>query len=122
MNPTNAMSTISPVQLEPLSKAEIANLILVTQDPIDAMRLAADLYAFRAYAAEQHLAYKTGAPRPHPPNTLSEFLRGFLLHLKGWIETMAHTLRPDDIQRLKRIGDSLVTRLKEDPGLLLEEL
>ncbi|MDQ3341487.1 MAG: hypothetical protein M4D80_40550 [Myxococcota bacterium] len=109
-------------ELKPLAETTLANLLELTQDPIDAMRLAADVYAMTAYAAEQRLAERTGAPRPQAPRPTSKFLRGFLSHLAGWFDTMSRSLRPDEIERLKRIGAALVNRLNDDEPELLEDL
>lgn len=109
-------------ELKPLTETTLANLLELTQDPIDAMRLAADVYAMTAYAAEQRLAETTGAAKPLAPRPTSKFLRGYLSHLKGWLETMAQTLRTDEVERLKRIGMALANRLNDDEPELLEDL
>lgn len=122
MNTDQTSTTPKHVELEPLTNDTIAALMQVTQDPIDGMRLAADLYTMCAYAAEQRVAERTGAKRPQPPKPTSKFLRGFISHLKDWIETMAQSLRPDEIERLKRIGALLAPRINSEPGLLLDEV
>lgn len=109
-------------ELMPLTEETVAALMQVTQDPIDGMRLASDIYAMCAYAAEQRLAEQTGATSHRLPKPTSKFLRGFIAHLKSWVETMAESLRPDEIERLKRIGTSLAPRLNDEPGLILEEV
>ena len=51
-------------QLKALPESTIANLNEVTDDPIDAMKLAADLYAMTAYRAERAVAVEAGASPP----------------------------------------------------------
>lgn len=123
MNTTNAHSDGNEIaELKPLSPNTIKDLMFVTQDPIDAMRLASDLYAMGAFVAERSLAEKSGARSPRAPRPRSKFLRGFIGHLESWFDTMARSLRPDEIQRLKKIWMLLALRFKDDPGLLLEEI
>ena len=118
---TTTTTNATDLELKPLTDDTIATLMQVTQDPIDGMKLAADLYAMCAYAAEQSVAERTGSRYPRPPVPTSKFLRGFLSHLKAWIETMARSLRPDEVQRLKRIGALLSLRINDQPRLLLDE-
>lgn len=123
MNTTNThVDSAEIAELKPLSPNTIKDLLFVTQDSIDAMRLASDLYAMGAFVAEQSLAEKTGACPPKAPRPRSKFLRGFVSHLEQWFNTMAHSLRPDEIQRLKKIWMMLALRFKDEPGLLLEEM
>src|SRR5262245_5901333 len=116
------MTTTDTPELQPLTDSTLATLLKITQDRIDAMRLAADLYAMGAYAAEARLAEASGTPNPPLPKPISKFLRGFLSHLRSWFETMARELRGDEIERLKKIGLAFLGRVNDEPELLSGEL
>ncbi len=119
---TNVNPTTPPIALQPLPEETIRLLHKITSDSIDAMRLVADVYAISAFAIEYQQAEASGRPAPRMPKPHSKFLRGFVSHFKAWLETMGRELRPDELERLMRIGTAYAARIKDEPQLLLEEL
>ena len=115
------MSSTSEPQLQPLTDATIANLIAVTEDPIDAMRLAADVYAMNAYLAERTRATEAGNPAPPPPSPISMYMRAFMTGLKDRLYSIAEQLGPDELERLKVLGVEFSARMDRGDVALVEE-
>lgn len=109
-------------ELKPLTEETLENLRLVARDPIDAMRLAADVYATNAYLAERALAVAVGAPWPKPPTPVSHYVQSFTVDLKARLVELGAKLSPGELARLEVIGASIVARLEGDDGALMETL
>lgn len=104
-------------QLKALPEETIANLIEVTKDPIDAMKLAADVYAMTAYRAERAAATAAGAVAPRPPKPHSRYMRVFTTGLRAKLTEVARQFEHDELARLKRLAPALLVRLDGEPGL-----
>lgn len=107
-------------ELKPLTDETIERLRAVTCDPIDAMRLAADVYATNAYLAERAIALETGAPQPKPPKPLSTYLRSFSVDLKARLAEMSRLFTTDELGRLRALGSAIEKQLEDDRGDLIE--
>ena len=87
----------------------IKTCLELTGDPIDAMRLASDLYAISAYRAEKVNA--SASHRVKPPKPISKYLRRFTASLKSNLTAIASMLDPDDLRRLTKVGPAIIERL-----------
>lgn len=114
----NANSTT----MNALSETTLANLVEVTTDPIDALRLASDLYAMNAYVTERAAALDTGAPIPEPPTPLSNYMHSFLSIVKAKLIAIALLFGSDEHRRLKRIGQGVVERIERHEPDLADEI
>jgi len=94
----------------------------VTHDQIDAMRLAADLYAMSAFRAERAVALEAGAPTPRAPKPMSKYMRLFAKGVKEQLSAIAALLTPDELERLKHVGPGLTGRLERNDRELAEEV
>ncbi|MBA3461473.1 MAG: hypothetical protein H0T46_16045 [Deltaproteobacteria bacterium] len=112
------MSNPQQSELKTAHSATVATLTEVTHDPIDAMRLAADLFAMSAYRAERAVALETGLSSPTPPKPLSKYLRIFTTSIKARLMETAGLLGTDELDRLKKLGPALARRMeRNDPDL-----
>ena len=116
------MSNTQQPELKNAHAATVATLTEVTHDPIDAMRLASDLYAMSAYRAERAVALETGLSSPRAPKPLSKYLRMFTTSLKAKLAATAGLFDPDELQRLKNLGPALARRLERNDLDLAEEI
>ena len=107
-------------QLRALPEEAIANLIEITEDSIDAMKLAADVYAMTAYRAERVAATAMGRTAPRPPKPRSKYLRMFTTGLRDKLTEIARQFDADEVRRLKRIGPALLVRMDREPGVVDE--
>lgn len=105
-------------ELRALPEETIANLVEVTQDPIDAMKLAADVYAMTAYRAERASAAAAGGTAPRPPKPHSKYVRTLTTGLRAKLTEIVRRFDSEELERLKRIGPFLLVRMDADePGL-----
>lgn len=105
-------------QLKPIPEATIANLFEMTGDPIDTMKLVADLYALTAYRAERAAAAEAGASPPDPPPPHSRYLRMFMTGLRAKLAEVVRHFAPAELERMKRIAPALVASIDAaDPAL-----
>jgi hypothetical protein len=105
-------------ELRALPEETIANLVEVTQDPIDAMKLAADVYAMSAYRAERASAAAAGGEPPRQPKPHSKYLRMLTTGLRENLTEIVRHLGGDELDRLRRIAPSFLMRIDGDePGL-----
>jgi hypothetical protein len=110
---------ITQAELKPLTNETIERLRAATGDPIDAMRLAADMYATNAYLTERAIAIATGQPGPKPPKPISRYLRSFALDLRMRIAEMLRLFSTDELGRLRALGSAIEKRLEDDQGDLI---
>ena len=108
-------------QLRALPEEAIANMIEITDDAIDAMKLAADVYAMTAYRAERVAATVTGQTAPRPPKPQSKYLRMLTTELRNKLIEMAHQFDADEVRRLRRIGPSLLVTMDREP-IVVDEI
>jgi len=104
-------------QVRALPEEAIARLIEVTEDPIEAMKLAADVYAMTAYRAERTAAAATRAALPRRPKPHSKYMRSLTTGLRAKFAEVGRQFEPDELDRLKRIAPALLVRMDEEPGL-----
>lgn len=104
-------------QLRALPEETIANLAQVTEDPIDAMKLAADLYAMTAFRAERAAATAVGAALPLPPRPHSKYMRMLTKGLRAKLAEVAGQFDDAELDRLKRIAPGFLVRMDSEPGL-----
>ena len=98
---------MSKPELKALPESTLAILREVTTDPIDAMRLASDLYAMSAYAAEREAAIESGSSRPRLPTPISNHMQGFLAIVTVKLMTIGLMVEPDERRRLTQVGEAL---------------
>jgi hypothetical protein len=108
--------------LKALPESTITNLIEVTGDPIDAMKLAADLYAMTAYRAERAAAVEAGVSAPRPPRPHSKYLRLFTAGLRARFTEVARQFEPVELDRLKRIAPALLAEMSGGEPSLNDEI
>ena len=116
------MAITNEPQLKPLTDAMISNLIAVTEDPIDAMRLAADFYAMNAYAADRTRAVASGEAIPEPPTPISAYMRTFTTELKDRLHRIGELLDRRELERLRGLGIALSARMDCGDVDLVEEV
>lgn len=116
------MSKTMPIELKAAHAVTIANLTEVTKDPIDAMKLASDLFAMSAYRAERAVAIEAGAPEPRTPRPRSKYLRLFTTGVGVRLNAIAGALDADDRVRLTRFAPALVRRLERGDMELMEQV
>ena len=116
------MSITNEPQLKPLTDATISNLIAATDDPIDAMRLAADVYAMNAYIADRTRAVEAGSPAPQPPTPISMYMQAFVTELKDRLHRIGELLDRHELERLKVLGVALSARMDRGDVELVEEV
>ena len=109
-------------ELKPLSDETIESLLSVTKDSIDAMRLAADLYATEAYLAERAASDEAGAAPPKPPRPQSKFMRSIADDIKVKLLAMSFMLDADELARLGALRATIAKRLDESDSSLTESL
>lgn len=110
------------VELKPFTDETIERLRAVTDDPIDAMRLAADVYAINAYQAERIAATQAGQAPPKLPEPISAYLRSFTVDLKSKLAEMSRLFSSDELARLVALGSAVVKQLECDDGDLIGHL
>jgi hypothetical protein len=110
------------LELKPLSDETIERLRAVANDPIDAMRLAADVYATNAYVAERTIAIEVGFARPKPPKLQSTYLRSLAIGIKAKLADITELLTTEELHRLRALGGAVEKRLESDEGDLVEIL
>ncbi len=98
------------------------DLLQITQDPADAVRLAADLFATTAYRAHRVMAAAAGLPIPPAPKPRSKYLRFFIAGVNARVATIAGMLKHDELGRLRKIGPAIVQRLEHNDSDLMEEV
>jgi hypothetical protein len=106
------------LELTPLTGETLEQMRAVTGDPIDALRLAADVYAMNAYGAERAVAVEAGRPLPKPPEPISTYIRSFTSDLKARLDEMARMFTTEELGRLRTLGSAIEKRLddeREDP-------
>lgn len=113
--------TMQP-ELKAAHAATIANLIEVTEDPIDAMRLASDLFAMSAYRAERAVAAEAGLTSPRAPKPSSKYVRLLTAGLRAKLSSIGGLFNVDEIERLKKLGPAIARRLEHNDPDLGEEL
>ena len=116
------MSNTQQPEFKTAHAATIATLSEVTHDPIDAMRLAADLYAMSAYRAERAVALETGLSSPRAPKPLSKYMRIFATSLRARLNAIVGAFGADELDRMKRLGPALARRLERGDPDLAEEI
>jgi hypothetical protein len=116
------MTKTAHTELKAAHAATIANLTEVTNDPIDAMKLAADLFAMSAYRAERAVAIEAGAPEPRSPKPRSKYLRLFTTDLGVRLNAIAGSLDTNDLDRLKKHAPALARRLERGDLDLAEQI
>lgn len=116
------MSTHLHPELKAAHSTTIATLVEVTDDPIDAMKLAADLFAMSAYRAERAVALEAGLTMPRAPKPQSKYIRRFETALKENMSAIARVFDADEIERLKKLGPMLARRLERNDFDLAEQV
>jgi hypothetical protein len=116
------MSNTQEPELKTAHAATVATLTEVTHDPIDAMRLAADLFAMSAYRAERAVALETGLSSPRVPKPLSKYLRIFTTSIKERLRETAGLLDANELDRLKKLGPALARQLERNDPDLADEI
>jgi hypothetical protein len=109
-------------ELKAAQAATIATLTEVTEDPIDAMRLAADLFAMSAFRAERAVALEAGTRGPRAPKPKSKYMRLFTSGLKARLNAIAGLFDAAEFERLKRLGPGLERRLQRNDEDVAEEI
>lgn len=84
-------------------KSIVENLRPMAVDEIDAVNLAADLFAFQAFSARAKLAKQSGRPLPHLPKFSSEILRGCARRIRMILSSLAESVSGEDRERLAAI-------------------
>jgi hypothetical protein len=108
--------------LKAASAATIANLMEVTDDAIDAMRLAADLFAMTAFRAERAVNVEAGLSSPRAPKPKSKYLRLLTAGLKVKMSAIGGLFSVDELERLKRLGPGIARKLERNDPELEEEM
>lgn len=116
------MSNTQQSELSTAHAATIASLTEITHDPIDAMRLAADLYAMSAYRAEKAVAIEAGAPSPQAPAPLSKYVRLLTTEVRTRLSAIAGVFTADELDRMKRLGPAITRQLERNDPDLAEEI
>jgi hypothetical protein len=117
-----SMSNTQQPALMTANAVTIATLTEVTQDPIDAMRLAADLYALSAYRAEKAVALEAGTRTPRTPKPLSKYMRLVATSLKERLTAIVGLFGADELERLKRLAPAIAGGLERNDPELAEEI
>jgi len=100
---------------EPLTFTKLTE---ITGDPIDAMRVAADLYTLSAYRATRALNVAAGRTLPVEPKPTSAFVRKVRAALKAKFDAIAEAFDDSEIERLKAVGPAVSTAIdRNDPEL-----
>jgi hypothetical protein len=98
---------------KPMTAEELVDL---ASDPVDTLRLIADLVAMTNYRTLRVAARRVGLPSPRVPKPRSRRLRAFTASLKAKLRAIAEEFGPDEIERLKRLGPAVSERLdSKDP-------
>ncbi len=116
------MSTTQQPELKTAHAATIASLTEITHDPIDAMRLAADLYAMSAYRAEKAVALEAGAPSPHAPAPLSKYVRLLTTEIRTRLSAIVGSFTANELDQLKRLGPAIARQLERNDPDLAEDI
>jgi hypothetical protein len=116
------MSTHLHPELKAAHSKTIATLLEVTDDPIDAMKLAADLFAMSAYRAERAVALEAGLTMPRAPKPQSKYVFRFATALKEKMTAIAKIFDANEIERLKKLGPMLARRLERNDSDLAEQV
>ena len=96
----------------------IAGLMAMTSDPIDGMRLAADIFALTAYRAERELANAAGLAEPRAPEPQSKYLRLLMSGLRAKLRAIAGYLDEGELERMTQLGPAVLRRMEgSDPDV-----
>ena len=96
---------------DPAPAQPMPDLLQITQDPADAIRLAADLFATTTFRAQRVMAAAAGLPSPRAPKPRSKYMRFFIAGVSARLATIAGLLNHDELGRLKKIGPAILQRL-----------
>jgi len=69
-------------------------------DEIDAINLAADLFAFQAFSARSKLARQSGQPAPHLPAFASQILQACARRIRMILASLSESVTGEDKERL----------------------
>lgn len=116
------MSNTQQPEFRTAHAATIATLTAITHDPIDAMRLAADLFAMSTYRAEKAVALEAGATSPRAPAPLSRYVRLFTAEIRTRLSAIARVFTAEELDRLKRLGPAFTRQLERNDPDLAEEI
>ena len=95
-------------------------LPVVEEDPVDSLRLGADVFSVAAFIAERTRAQQTGASEPQFPPLTSHLARNFAGALHDWIVEVNTHLAPEVRERLDLIEPLLEHSFKGRDGELLK--
>ena len=96
----------------------LEGLTAITSDPIDALRLAADLFSLTAYRAERDLANAAGLAEPRAPEPQSNYLRLLLGGLNAKLRSIAGYLDEGELERVTLLGPAVLRRMESsDPDV-----
>lgn len=106
---THALPSSLKLLIEPVVDPIAA--MNLTSDPVDAMRLASDLYAINAYRAERALTALARVPAPPPPKPISNVIRSLTSALKAQLCAIIALLTPDERARLQGMAPGVSHQL-----------
>jgi hypothetical protein len=108
----------SKSKTERIQSPTLAGLTAITSDPIDALRLAADLFALTAYRAKRDLASAAGLAEPRAPEPQSKYLQLLLSALNAKLRSIAGYLDEGDLERMTLLGPAVLRRMEmSDPDV-----
>jgi hypothetical protein len=116
------MSTAQQPDFKEAQSATVTTLTGITHDPIDAMRLAADLFAMSAFRAERAVAVEAGTPAPRAPEPISKYMRTFALGISAKVNALAGMFDAAELARLKKLAPGLVRQMELNDPRLAEEI
>lgn len=106
------MSNTSP---KTIKSPTLASLMDLASDPVDALKLAADLSAHRGMSA---VAHRLGSSVPPPPKPRSRAMRAIAAGVRDRVHQVAVQLTDDELRRLKRVGPAIARQLElSDPAV-----
>jgi len=84
-------------------KSMVESLRPLAVDEIDAVNLAADLFAFQAFSARSKLAMQSGQTSPRLPRFSSEIVRGCARRIRMILVSLAESVSGEEKQRLSTL-------------------
>ncbi len=100
----------------------LAKLTEITGDPIDALKVAADLYAMSAYRATRALHAALGRASPVEPRATSKFVWKLRAALRAKLAAIVESLDDVAIVRLKKIAPAVSAAIELDEPDVTDEI
>lgn len=121
-NPANPANETFYRALGQLLSDSVRELLPVVEatDPVDSLRVGADVFSVAAFVAERTHALQLGEPEPEFPALASNLARNFVAALRDWLAEVNAHLAPEVRDSLGMVEQLLERSFKGRDGEMLQ--